>query len=235
MKTFQRDLTLLFITLCLFGCQKQLDQHPHPTFQSQGSELRNSIEAGADSETPSLNAVDCGQLRTQSPGGWGANPRGENPGVYLHANFKAAFGEFITVGCYPDNNYIKMTSAQAITNLLPTGGSADALTSVTTDPASLSNSMAGHIISLTLSVGFDSYDANFGVAGVSLGNMVIGSGAFQSRTVNDFLFEANKILGGCSSAFSYEEVLNTASAINENYLSGKRDNNFLICPVITPR
>jgi hypothetical protein len=173
---------------------------------------------------------DCGQLRTQTPGGWGAAPNGNNTGAYLKANFDAAFGDFITVGCYPDNFYVKLTSAAAIEALLPTGGTAKVLTANATDPASMQNVLVGHLVAVTLAVGFDNFDPNFGQAGVHLGQMEIGSGAFAGWTVSAFLQEANKILGGCSTSHSIQDVLTTATAINENYVDGNTDNGFLVCP-----
>ena len=173
---------------------------------------------------------DCGQLRTQTPGGWGAAPSGNNAAAYLKANFDDAFGDFITVGCYPDNYYIKLTSAGAIETLLPTGGKAQALTASATDPSSIANVLVGHIVALTLAVGFDNYDADFGAGGTHLGQMEISTGAFAGWTVSEFLMEANKVLGGCSSAYSIQDVLTTATAINENYVDGKIDNGYLDCP-----
>ena len=173
---------------------------------------------------------DCGPLRTQTPGGWGAPANGNNPGAYLTANFDDAFGDFITVGCYPGDFYIKLTSAQAIINLLPTGGQAKKLTANATDPASIQNVLVGHLVALTLSVGFDEFDADFGAGGVNLGDMVIGSGTFEGWTVSAFLEEANKVLGGCSTTYTIQQVLTTASAINENYVDGKIDLGCLECP-----
>jgi len=173
---------------------------------------------------------DCGQLRTQTPGGWGAPANGNNPGAYLTNNFDAAFGDFITVGCYPGNYYVKLTSAQAIINLLPTGGQAKKLSGNSTDPASMSNVLVGHLVAVTLAVGFDNYDADFGQAGTHLGEMEIGSGAFAGWTVSDFLMEANKVLGGCSSSYTIQQVLETATAVNENYVDGKVNNGYLVCP-----
>lgn len=173
---------------------------------------------------------DCGQLRTQTPGGWGAEPNGNNPGTYLHANFAAAFPNGLTVGCTPNYN-INLTTAQAITNLLPTGGKAAALTQNYTDPAEIKNVLVGHLVALTLSTGFDVYDANFGQAGIQLGQMEINSGAFAGWTVNAFLAEANKTLGGCGT-YSLQDVLTTATAINENYVDGTIDKGYLVCPRI---
>jgi len=173
---------------------------------------------------------ECGQLRTQTPGGWGAEPNGNNPGTYLHANFAAAFPNGLTVGCSP-NYHITLTNAQAITDLLPTGGQALVLTQNQTNPAAIKNVLVGHLVALTLSTGFDVYDPNFGKTGVTLGNMVIGSGTFAGWTVNAFLAEANKALGGCGS-YTPKEVLETANSINENYVDGLTDKGFLKCPTI---
>jgi hypothetical protein len=173
---------------------------------------------------------DCGQLRTQTPGGWGAPPNGNNAGMYLKNNFDAAFGDFIAVGCYPGDYYVKLTSAQAIETLLPTGGQAKKLTANYTDPASIQNVLVGHLVAVTLAVGFDNYDADFGAGGVNLGDMEIKSGTFAGWSVSDFLLEANQVLGGCSSDYTIQQVLEAATAINENYVDGKVDKGFLVCP-----
>jgi hypothetical protein len=174
---------------------------------------------------------DCGQLRTQTPGGWGAEPNGNNPGTYLHANFDAAFPTDLRVGC-AGGYTITMTNAQAITDLLPTGGQAAVLKASATDPASVKNVLVGHLIALTLSVRFDNVDADFGDAGVNLGDMVIGSGTFANMTVAQFLAIANDVLGGCSNAYSPQQINETATKINENYVDGNVDKGFLVCPTI---
>lgn len=172
---------------------------------------------------------DCGQLHTQTPGGWGAEPNGYNPGTYLHANFAAAFPTGLKIGCVGGYT-ITMTNAQAITNLLPTGGQAAKLTASATNPASMKNVLVGHLIALTLSLRFDVVDADFGDAGVKLGDMIITSGAFAGKTVNEFMTIANNVIGGCSNAYSIGDINTTASLINENYVDGKVDKGFLDCP-----
>ena len=174
---------------------------------------------------------DCGQLRTQTQGGWGAPPNGGNPGTYLHANFAAAFPNGLTVGC-TNGHWVKYTSAAAITEFLPAGGTPGVLTANATNPAdkSIKNVLIGQVTALALSVGFDSFDPNFGQGGVLLGDMVIGSGLFAGKTVSQFLAIANDVLGGCSSAFSPSDVNDTADKINKNFDDGKTDNGFLICP-----
>ena len=175
--------------------------------------------------------TDCGQLRTQTQGGWGAKPSGNNPGTYLHANFAAAFPSGLTVGCNA-GHWVKYTSAAAITEFLPAGGTPSVLTANATNPAdkSIKNVLIGQVTALALNVGFDNYDPNFGTGTNALGNMLIGSGPFANKTVNEFLSIANDVLGGCSNAYSPSAVNETATKINENYGDGKADNGFLVCP-----
>lgn len=170
---------------------------------------------------------DCGQLRTQTPGGWGAKPSGNNPGAYLYAHFDNAFPNGLTVGSMYT---IKLEEEEDVTAFLPSAGQAKKLTQNYVNPTSLKNTLAGHLVALTLSVTFDQMDPNFGAAGIHLGDMKIGSGTFSGWTVSAFLAEANKVLGGSSSAYTVQQVLETASAINENYVDGKTDNHFLVCP-----
>ncbi|HUR11282.1 MAG TPA: hypothetical protein VM012_07925 [Flavitalea sp.] len=192
---------------------------------------KNSPITGSDREVISETAIttSCGQLRTQSPGGWGSTPEGNNPGTYLHANFANAFPWSLMIGCR-DGNTITLTSAQAITNLLPTGGKPAVLGATSIDPVGIKNTLVGHVVSLTLSVGFDAYDQNFGSSPVLLGDMLIGSGPFAQMTVSQFLQIANDVIGGCCHDYSVNDIIITASQINSNYLDGTVDLGFLKCP-----
>jgi len=156
-------------------------------------------------------------------------PAGNNPGAYLHANFAAAFPGGLMVGCSPSYN-ITLTSAQAITNLLPTGGTPAVLKSNYTNSASIKNELVGQVVSLSLSVGFDIYDPSFGPATIALGDMKIGSGTFAGWTVKDFLAEANKVLGGCDTTYTPQQIEDTIDKINKNYDDGTVNQGFLVCP-----
>lgn len=197
-----------------------------PSDNRYGSGLWHSAFKYCEQACP---PTDCGPGRTQTPGGWGAKPEGNNSGKFLHTNFAATFPNGIQVGCTPNYN-IKLTSAQAITDLLPTGGEAAVLTQNQTNPASIKNVLVGHVVALTLSVGFDAKYENFGQGGVDLGDMVIKSGAFQGWTVSALLAEANKSLGGCGS-YTPKQILEGVTAVNENYVDGKADKGYLTCPV----
>lgn len=172
--------------------------------------------------------TECEPLRTQTPGGWGSKPEGNNPGTYLAANFATSFPNGLTIGC--DAGFeITLTSAKAIETLLPTGGKAEVLTASSTNPAEIKNVLVGHLVALTLSVVFDQDDADFGAGDNELGSMVIKSGTFASKTVLEFWQIANDVLGGCNTNYTPAQVLETATAINENYVDGKMDNGYLEC------
>ncbi|THU39386.1 hypothetical protein FAM09_12830 [Niastella caeni] len=219
-KTILRFSAAVLVASVLFACQKEMAN-------KNRTEL-TSLES--TSSTTYFFPTECGMFRTQTQGGWGSEPSGNNPGTYLHANFQAAFGEYLTVGCYPDNFYVKLTSAQAVTNLLPVGGKASALTASYTNPASLKNVLAGQLVALKLSVTFDAANANFGESAVSLGSMIIGSGTFAGYTVADFLVIGEQVLGGCSTQYTPQQINETASSINENFVDGTTNKGFLICP-----
>src|SRR5688572_14954650 len=166
----------LFLSLCtaaLIACQKDIRNDQYI-----------SEQPGA-----SVTPTGCGELRTQTPGGWGATPRGNNPGSYLHANFEDAFPGGLTIGCADGS--VTVTTAQAVTNLLPTGGKASTLSSEMVDPASVKNVLVGHLIALSLSSGFDLYDEAFGSSQTRLSDMIIGSGPFSGKTVGAFIQIAN--------------------------------------------
>jgi hypothetical protein len=215
---FKEILYLSFFTTVIISCQKDI------RFDQAGSELPAS-------STPT---TDCGQLRTQTPGGWGSTPRGNNPGRYLHSNFADAFPVGLTIGCAGGGS-VTVTSAQAITNLLPTGGKAATLNAELNNPTGVKNVLVGHLIALSLSSGFDFNDPDFGSSTTRLSEMIIGSGVFSGMTVGAFIEIANNVIGGCSDAYSIQDVLSTASAINESYVDGTRSSSFLKCPDAGPR
>jgi len=173
---------------------------------------------------------DCGQLRTQTQGGWGAPPNGNNSGMYLHNNFAAAFPTGLTVGC-AGGYTVKYTSAGAITEFLPAGGEPGVLEANAVNPAdnSIKNVLIGQVTALALSVAFDKHDANFGEGDNLLGDMYINEGPFQGMTVNQFLVIANDVLGGCNTTYTAKDVNDVADKINNNYVDGKRNNGYLVC------
>lgn len=174
------------------------------------------------------NPVPCDeQLRTQTQGGWGAPAQGQNPGRYLHDHFSEVFPNGLVIGC---GNTVTFTSAQAITNFLPTGGQAAALTESYTDPGNdLKNVLAGQLTALSLSVGFDAYYPDFGPSSLNLADMIISSGDFDDMTVGEVLGIAHQVLGGCNTDYSPAQITEVLDKINNNYVDGHIDMGFLLC------
>jgi len=171
--------------------------------------------------------ADTCDFKTFTQGGWGTNPHGNNPGTYQFKNFAAAFPNGLTLGC--TTYTMTLTSAQAVCDFLPCGGPAKALTANYTNPTSLKNVLAGQLVALSLSVGFDKWDPAFAGSPLNLGTLTVASGPFKGMTVNAVLAEANQALGGCQSKFSIADLVSILSAINENFDNGNTNNGILNC------
>jgi len=182
-----------------------------------------------DSIPPSPGSdSSCGQLRTQTQHGWGSKKSNSCVRNYLSTNFAAAFPNGLRVGCSSGFS-VNMTTANAISNLLPSEGKTESLRSNYTNPTSLKNSLVGELIALTLNVEFDKFDANFGEAGKHLEDMFIKKGKFRGLTVKEFLDIANKALGKCGSSYKLSDIRNMAKHINDNYKNGEEDKHRLVC------
>jgi hypothetical protein len=223
----------LLVILCFgsltlfFACQKAQDVTPMTN--SEGEILSCSGGGGTHEPPPTL---ECGVFRTQSQGGWGSYPSGNNSGTYLRSNFLAAFPSGLNIGCDENGHSIHFSTAGAISKFLPASGFPGSLNADVVDPrnGSIKNVLIGQVTALALNVGFDFYDADFSPAEEKLGNLTIASGPFAGISVSGFLSIANAVLGGCNSDYSVEAINQAASAINANFLDGKMNGGFLSCP-----
>ena len=171
----------------------------------------------------------CNGFRTQTQGGWGTEPHGNNPGTYLYANFAAAFPAGLTIGC--NGNTILLTSAVAVSDFLPSGGSPSVLPAGNmVDPTGYKNTLAGQLVAAKLNVGFDKYDATFSSNSKATGNLIFKSGTFEGWTVNQLIIEADKTIGGCSSDYAPSAINDALSTFNENYVDGTSNNGNFNCP-----
>jgi hypothetical protein len=170
------------------------------------------------------NDCGCYPYRTQTPGGWGAPARGNNPGVYRDDNFEAAFPDGLFVGMDDGGYSLLLTDADAVEDFLPSGGKPAGLKMNYVDPTSkeLKNSFASHVVALTLSVEFDAHDEEFSRSTANLGELTFMEGSgFYGLTVQDVLDEANWVLGGGGSDYTLDELHTVVSMINEYYVDGK--------------
>ena len=173
----------------------------------------------------------CSGFRAHTNSEWGANPSGTNAGAYLQQHFAAAFPGpgYLTIGC---TNLLRLTSAQAVNDFLPSFGSGGTLPAGTlTNPgATFSQTLAGHAVALTLNIKFDLTFANFGSSSTHLKDLYVASGPFTGLTVEQVLAEANNKLGGCGSSYSTTALTDVLASINSNFSDGFTNEGFLYCP-----
>ncbi len=148
-----------------------------------------------------------------------------DPGAILFAD---AFPDGLVVGD-PDNFTIKLNSATAIKVLLPTGGKPAVLKKSYKDPVGIKNVLVGHIVALSLSIGFDAYDESFGEAEGYLKDLIIADGhGFDGMNVADVLHEANLVLGGGSKSCSPSRMTEILTKINEYFVDGKQSGKYTL-------
>ncbi len=173
-----------------------------------------------------------------SQGGWSADAHGNNPGTILDAHFNDVFPDGLVVGD-PAHHTIKLTSADAVRNFLPGGGTSAVLTQNYTNPTrehghnadELGGNWAGQIVAAEINVKY-SEAGDIGTNSLKLGDLVFtGTGtAFDGTSVNDFLAIANTALGGGGlDGYTISDIQNVAELINTNF-DGK-DLGYLTCPL----
>ncbi len=155
------------------------------------------------------SCVDVGALVTDiylkpgdftgfTQGGWGAAPHGNNPGTVLANNFATVYPSGVEIGVGGAGFSLKFTSAAAIQNFLPQGGTPSKLTSDLVNPTSSSAGVfGGQVVTLRLNVGFSAAGVTQG-AGGPLGSLKLtGTGtSLDGQTIDQVLAVAEGALGG---------------------------------------
>ncbi len=172
--------------------------------------------------------LTCDPLRTQTQGAWGAAPKGNNPSSILNANFSTVFPNGVAVGS--NGNFIRLTSAVAVVNFLPSGGTPSSISGLNINPTNnISNTLAGQLVAATINVAMDLQLANFSTPSHNLGVMYCNFHPFQGMTVNQVIAEANQAIGGISTPHSLSSLVSALDNINQNYDNGNQDNGDLVC------
>jgi hypothetical protein len=180
-----------------------------------------------------------GGLTTYTQGGWGSKPAGNNPGTLLANNYNTLYSPAPPFDLHigQDPRGLHFSSAAAVRNFLPAGGTAKALPPTQVAPlfdptSSGAGVLAGQILTLKLNVDF----SDAGKTTPGLGNMRVASGPMTNCTVREVLDFANSVLGGGPLTFScgdggtlasVTQLNDIATSINENYDGGKSDRGFL--------
>lgn len=173
---------------------------------------RRDVDFGYNKVTiPDGDPITCTQ------GGWGGKPAGNNPAQLLVDNFDFVCPGGVTIGS--GANTATFTSAKAISDFLPAGGTAGVLSGALINPTKTSAGvLAGQVLAMTLNVKF----ADAGKLGDTLGDKRITKGAYDGYTVNDLLVLANQVLGGNLSGLegSISDLNDACTGVNENFCDG---------------
>ena len=151
---------------------------------------------------------------TVTQGGWGSTPHGNNPGAFLAANFPAGG---VTIGSgFPNPTgppfWLRFTSAGAVKNFLPQGGTPGPLTASALNPTTgtAAGVFAGQVLALALNVQLK----NFGSA------VLIGTGtSFDGQTVAQVLAAVNLALSGGAlpAGFTYSSLNDLVDKLNNSF------------------
>ncbi len=179
----------------------------------------------------SLQAQNGSSFRTETQDKWGAVPKGNNSASYMYRKFEAAFPNGITVGC---TNKLVLSNPNAVTDFLPSNGAVAILPSGTkTNPqATYSNVLSGHIVALKLNIGFDEYDSKFSTSNVLLKNLVVKTGIFAGKSVQEILQLAENAIGGCFIPYQLVDLSDVIAKINQNYDNSTADMGFLSSNIV---
>ncbi len=179
---------------------------------------------------PQSNECDTKGYTTYTQGGWGS-PSNSVPGKTRDLYFNSVFPSGLVIG---STYKLTLTNSTAVKNFLPQGGTAAAFTQNYTNVTSTSAGvLAGQLVALKLNVAYDAA-GYLGSNSVDLGNLIIASGPFIGKTVNQFLTLAEQAIGGGSlNGYTFSQFNDAATAINENFDNGTIDKGFLICEAPT--
>ncbi|HXG23772.1 MAG TPA: HYR domain-containing protein, partial [Chthonomonadales bacterium] len=170
--------------------------------------------------TFSITVQPCEELElcTFTQGGWGSDPRGNNPGQLLQDNFTAISGgdNSITIGL--SGHSLTFTSASAIAQFLPQRGTPAVLPAGdAVNPSGTYGVLAGQVLALALNVGA----SDAGILPSGLGNLVLcNTGtALDGYSVYQLLALGNTALGGGSlpSGVTLSHLNDIITAINEGF------------------
>ncbi len=205
---------------------------------------------GNESETccQTIVRLPCeGGTCTFTQGGWGSgcpkpqqdDPNSTQPGCIRDYYFGTVFGtDGVTIGIPDGDTYgATWTSAEAVKDFLPAGGTPGQLGDDLTDPTSTSAGvLAGQILALRLNREY-SCAGIFNIAlnpdAACLGSMVIPEecrGKFGGMTVDDFLALADQAIAGVPGVLDaygagFSDLNETATCLNE-YFNDCGDGDF---------
>ena len=177
--------------------------------------------------------IEVGDFRTQTQGGWGADAcSGDNPACTLQALFVATFPEGVTLGggC-PEGAMWTFTTAKAVSDFLPAGSTPALLGFDAINPTDGGSVLAGQLLALKLSLGFDAADPDFGASSIGLEDLLFASGPYAGWTVGGLVQWADLIIGGCVEPdIDLPDLTAVLTQVNEAFVDGTTVSGVLALP-----
>ena len=173
------------------------------------------------------DSCDLTGFTTYTQGGWGSSSTSV-PGQIRDQYFDLVFpNDLVLGGTYT----LTLTTANAVMNFIPQGGTAYKFIQNYVDPTSTSAGVfGGQLVAATMNVYFD-LEGYIGTnTEFTLGELVITSGPFEGKTVLELLAIANEAIGGGAVPYTYVEISNALTHLNENFDNGTVNHGFLDCP-----
>jgi len=169
-----------------------------------------SSDRGISNQTSlTLKTGPCDdQLCTYTPGAWGGQCAGGNVACLRDANFDTVFPNGLVLGDQdgPDGDQLfalLLTSAQAVEDFLPQGGTSGTFISDATDPLdSTAGVFSGHLAAAKLAVAFDAaglFDPDKNGNLILLGDMIFTDCVDEDLvgfSVNDVIAFADRVISG---------------------------------------
>ncbi|MGE5681957.1 MAG: SdrD B-like domain-containing protein, partial [Bacillota bacterium] len=174
----------------------------------------------------SQNSCDLKGFVTYTQGGWGS-PSNSQPGKIRDQYFSSVFPSGLVIG---GNKTLTLTCASAVQSFLPQGKTASFFTKDYYNATSTSAGVfAGQMVALAMNIAYDKAGKT-GTNSVDLEDLIFSSGIFAGKSVADFFIIANKAIGGASTGYSFADLSDVATKINENFDNGTVDKGYLTCP-----
>ncbi len=171
--------------------------------------------------------VDACTYGSFTQGGWGAKPAGNNPGTVLVKAFPTVYPTGVEIGIAGAAGHsLRFTSAKAIEDFLPSGGTPGKLTGDATNPKGKTSAgiLAGQVLALRLNVDISSAGcipkANTGLGTLKLKGT--GLGSIDGKTVAQVFALAETALGGGAlpAGLTYSTLNDLVTNLNESFDNG---------------
>ncbi len=178
------------------------------------------------SKVKSFKIEKC-KHETFTQGGWGSKPCGNNPGKVLANGFAKCYPKGVEIGIAGSGGHsLLFTSAKAIEEFLPTGGTPGKLAKDETNPKdkTAAGVLAGQVLALRLNVDFSAKGLIPG-GNSALGTLELkgtGYGSIDGKTVAQVLALAETALGGGAlpAGLTYSGLNDLVTNLNEAFDDG---------------